>query len=238
MINRSTLLVFVVCALLTGCATTGYGMQGGRWVFVHPAGDSWTDTESDPIEGADISSFKLLSDSEYAADKNAVYYRGDKIPNAIPSSFRHFGGDYWSDASHVFFVNEELSGANPKTFSPLPIAPWSRDDKLCFRASSLVPSSDPKTFVAIDFHWAKDATHYYAYKFANVFIVPCDYSTMKVLSRSYAKDKDRVFWLGKEVVGADAATFEPVGCCMGKDKFRRYSGPEEFWMDKKARATN
>ena len=44
-----------------------------------------------------------------------------------------------------------------------------------------------------------------------------------------------MYWLSHEIHGADVESFEVAGPLMAKDKFRRYSGPEEYWVDKKTR---
>jgi hypothetical protein len=238
--------LFVLC-FFAGCdldqeIMARYELRDGHWVYVH-----WNEgsgTVRDPVIGADSSSFKELSEPEYAVDKNVVYFRGSIIVDAIPASFRRIQGNYWRDSLHVFFVNDEIPGADPQSFSPLPTQPWSRDKNCCYRANTRIASSDPETFTVINFYWAKDARHYYAYRFGrDISPVNCDYASMQILNpgsklATYAKDKDHAYWLGKEIAGADVATFQTINDVMAKDKFRRYSGSGEFWMDKRAREAN
>jgi len=189
---------------------------------------------------------------EYREAINALRYRGPagwmlyrvaenlsvKDPNApeptpgsaLPPSYKRINGEYWSDASHVYWIKYEIPGADPHTFSLLAIEPWSRDAKQCYWTDHPVPLSDPKTFVAINTTWARDANHYYAFNESErcVLVVPCDYRTMKILSASFAKDKERVFCGGKEVAGADLATFKPSGEQDARDKFGTYGGSGIF----------
>lgn len=220
-----TCLTLILCLFLSGCATN-YKREGGRWVYTYM--NAYYSVVAVPIEGVDDSSFRQFgrnrSESEYAADKNAVYYRGEKITNALPSSFKHIHGQYWSDASRVYWIKYEIAGADPQSFSLLANEAWSRDDKLCFFLERPVPSGDPKSFAAINTIWARDAKHYYAYDEMErpIHIVPCDYKTMIILNECFAKDKDRVFCCGKEVAGADLATFKPEGEQAAMDKFGSY----------------
>jgi hypothetical protein len=234
--RRSNLIGVVLLGLqLASCAVPlSYKKEGDQVVLVIHNGMSGG-YDKFPVHGADVATFHQLSDPEYGADKNAVYFHGDKIPNAQPSGFKELPGAFWSDGIGVFFLGERLPGADAETFVVLSTAPWSCDKSKCFRASSLVSSADPKTFKPINFMWAKDAQHFYAYDHARIITVNCDYASMTLLNSVYAKDKNRVFWLGGEIKGADAASFEILSEQMAKDKFRRYSGPEEYWVDVKAR---
>jgi len=228
----STLTLLIFCALLTGCSAQ-YAKLDGRWSYV--AWDEGRGRTVTPVKGADATSFRQLEDADYAKDMSSVYKEGQKIDDADPATFTHISDVFWRDAHGVYFDGKKVVGADPVSFRPLPIKPWSKDSVHCFRGPLVVPSSDPITFVPINFYWAKDANHFYAYGFKDVLIVPCDYASMMMLNAEYAKDKQHVFWLGIEIIGADAATFEIISETLAKDKFRRYSGPEEYWMDKKKR---
>lgn len=222
---------------LLGCTVSpGYRQEGSRWLFVSPRGIGDAPALF-PVKGADFATFHQLVDPEYAADSNYAYYRGDRIKGALPGSFRHLSGVYWMDARRIYFEGVPIIGADPASFEVLR-SPWARDAKSCFRGPYPIPDSDPSTFQPIDFLWARDKSHYYAYNHTNIVIVRCDYSSMRILGSGYAKDRNQVFWLGREVKGADAGTFEVIGASLGKDKFRRYGGAEEFWMDKKTREPN
>jgi hypothetical protein len=239
-----TFLVGIALLSLDGCNLNQeigarYDVQDGHLEYVH-----WNEglgTVRDTVYGSDIASFKQLGEPEYGIDKNAVFFRGTRINDALPTSFHHVSGDFWADDLHVFFVNKEIPTADPRSLVPNSSSPWSHDNHGCYRADEVLPSCDPMTFVVINFYWAKDSKHYYAYDFMNgVGIVDCDYSSMEVLNPGsknapYAKDRFHAFWHGREVKGADPSTFAPINDLMAKDKFRRYSGPKEYWVDKKAR---
>lgn len=219
--------------LVSACAEDGYKKKKNGWVYAvqYGIGGSIKDF---PVENADAETFRILQDDKYAADRNSVYYRGTKISGALPASFRHLKGVYWVDDAHVYFEGEEASGADPKTFEVLRVAPWARDSKSCFRASMPVPGADPKTFSPVNFCWARDRQHYYAFDHTSVSAVRCDYKSMKILSETYAKDISHAFWLSHEIPGVDIESFELAGPALAKDKFRRYSGPKEYWADKQA----
>lgn len=88
-----------------------------------------------PIIGADAGSFDVFDRryqpgsndinelasytwaQDYAYDKTNVYYRGQKITGADPSTFKLLGLYYAEDASHVFFLNTVVSGADLQSFN-------------------------------------------------------------------------------------------------------------------------
>src|SRR5579863_9824527 len=88
------IILLLLCALVAGCKP-GYRKENGRWAWI-----SWDEAAGRRVqfvEGADGASFHVLTDPEYAADQNAVYYRSQKIQNADPTSFRRIDRFYSRD---------------------------------------------------------------------------------------------------------------------------------------------
>src|SRR5882724_10221466 len=82
--NVALILLPLFCILLTGCSA-GYKKENGKWAWV-----SWDEAVGRRVvfvEGAESSSFRVLRDSEYGADRNAVYHRNVRITNAEPAGF-------------------------------------------------------------------------------------------------------------------------------------------------------
>lgn len=215
------MLVLAASVFLSGCvAIPGYRFEGGRWVFIQSDAGDWRRVMV--VDGADAATFRKLS-FRYAADKNFAYSQSQRIPNAHGPSFRPLTGEYWRDDRRVFVATSEVGGADPETFRPLAISPWARDAKDAYRGSVAVGAEDVGSFEAINFYWARDAKAYYSMHGFRVVKVPCDYDSMKVLNRGYAKDKARVFWHARVIEGADVATFEVVSNISARDRNRRYS---------------
>ncbi len=209
---------FYLCSLLAGFAD-GYRKDGEQWVY------SWRGPDSEhslTVAEADSPSFRVLTEPEYAADKHAVYWRGAKIPDADPVSFKQIREEYWADAVSVYFYAEKIPKADPKSFIPLAIKSWSKDKDRCFHGTSEVPAAVPETFAGINYGWARDGQHYYVSTWKKVVVVKCDYDSMTVLNVNYAKDKSRVYYREKEVTGADVKSFRVVSNVTAMDGSKTY----------------
>lgn len=81
------------------------------------------------IYGADVASFQVINFddkntdgiTDFAKDKNAVYYRNHKIRGADPDTFRAIGDHYGADSDNVYYGYGSsrpiiVVGADPKTF--------------------------------------------------------------------------------------------------------------------------
>ena len=73
------------------------------------------------IEGADVSSFKVLN-KNYAKDNNKVYYNSDiinilsKIDDADSETFTVLSDDYAKDKTNIYYSGSKLKNADVKTF--------------------------------------------------------------------------------------------------------------------------
>lgn len=85
------------------------------------------------IAGADPKTFVLLSrkgKSPYAKDKNTVFFFEEPVTQADPKTFRQLNERYGKDANHVFHMATILTGADAKTFStPYPHHVWHAKDE-------------------------------------------------------------------------------------------------------------
>jgi hypothetical protein len=72
------------------------------------------------IDGVDVESFKVMSSSYYATDKNQAYHLGKVIKGADPATFTVFDHVYYSkDKSHVYGNGVVIEEADVKTFGPV-----------------------------------------------------------------------------------------------------------------------
>ncbi len=76
--------------------------------------------EGKAIRGANVKSFKILTDDRYSTDKTSVYYYEERIVNARPESFRPLTetqtdnvntAAFWRDEDGIYYssgLNKEL----------------------------------------------------------------------------------------------------------------------------------
>lgn len=84
---------------------------------------------------ADNPTFEILDYSEYAKDKNNVYWRGIIISNADPMTFKVITENgYSKDKNNVYLDDEIVIFANPNTFEVIQW-PYSKDDKRVFNGN-------------------------------------------------------------------------------------------------------
>ncbi len=110
--------------ILLGC-NTGYQKEDGEWKYITWNGGSGTQKRN--IEGVDNKTFKVLKKTDYAKDKNQVYYHGFVIKDADPKTFKFISGtSYNKDKNQVFLDQYPLVGSDTKTFEVLEF-PYSKD---------------------------------------------------------------------------------------------------------------
>lgn len=111
---------------LTACQT-GYKKENDKWVWV--SYDESVGKRLTEIESADFETFKVLSNSNYAIDKNNVYYMTRPIKKANPKTFTIINEvGYTKDDKKVFLDWDEIIFADPETFELLTF-PYSKDKK-------------------------------------------------------------------------------------------------------------
>lgn len=157
--------------------------------------------EGNIIGEADGSTFHVL-DEWYAVDKSHVFRAGKLVEHAAPSSFKVHSYYLAEDSSDFFWKGRKLNVHDKSSF------------KLLGKADSWRTS------------WAKDRNN--GYYLNGSVIYGIDYDTFHPVEvrknglSNYAADKYRVFYIDKEVPGADPATFEEIDFAIGKDKNRIY----------------
>jgi len=67
------------------------------------------------VGGSNSPSFRQLK-FNYSEDKNNVYHRGNKIPQASPATFVILGDRYAKDENHVYYEDKILESADAKSF--------------------------------------------------------------------------------------------------------------------------
>ena len=99
----------------------GYFYENGKIFFMIRSNMS-PGYLSHSVENADLKTFEILSDEDYAKDKNNVYYHGEKL-NGIDSknfTIMKSGNEIFTkDKNGVYYQNEKLDGMDSKSFEIL-----------------------------------------------------------------------------------------------------------------------
>lgn len=180
---------------------------------------------------ADPKTFEILDD-DYGRDHRHAFFQGKLIDGADGKSFRCLNEWYAADDRYVYLSGEIVGNADPKTFE-VHTYYFAEDKNDFFWRGKALNVRDKKTFKLLGSddswmtEWAKDK--YNGYYLHGDSIIGIDYETFHPieaqspkLSGSYAADKYRVFFMGKEVPGADPETFKEVDFYVGQDKYRAY----------------
>ncbi|MGB1217655.1 MAG: DKNYY domain-containing protein, partial [Saprospiraceae bacterium] len=102
-----------------GDSPNSYNKNWGKWSFqsYSPMNGIRATTEMD----VDNKTFEVLSNRNFAKDKNHVYYRGNIIEGADGASLELAENDYsikyGRDKNHLYFNREKIENADPTTFS-------------------------------------------------------------------------------------------------------------------------
>ena len=182
--------------LLTGCQ--GYKIENGKWsYFYHDEGCRHVTA----MAGADQNSFVPIN-RVYAKDSQNVYWEGDVVHGADPSTFVPLGWEHGRDKFKVFWHRQEIQGADPDSFKIIRDS-WARDKMAYYTIGYMLVDN----FVTD--RWVK---------------LDCDYSTLTILSLEYAKDKNRAYYFGSPIDGADVKTFQLTRSGTAKDRYHNYRG--------------
>jgi hypothetical protein len=212
------LLPLGMALLLAGCSV-GYQQIEGEWNYVTL--DSGR--VENPIPRADTATFKPFRNSEFARDKNLVYFRGLPLEGADAGTFRPLRSPYWTDANRVYYFDKPVPGADPRTFRFLKKSYWTRDDGNVYYGADPVNPKDLASFELVNASWARDELWYYPAQYdSHNPIETLERGTFEILKGGWARDCCRVFYFDRVVDGADPATFEAISDVRGRDQSYYY----------------
>jgi hypothetical protein len=184
-------------------------------------------------EGSDFFSYEMIGSdwqSQYAKDKNHVYYAFEEIKGADVATFHLIGKEsgYSVDKNHVYYQGKIVKGSNPTTFRFLK-ENMGCDDKDYYASGVAFHVSDYQSFRSGDRNWAVDKNYVYYVDYRadehHIDTIPVgDYQSFKELNEVYAKDSRHVYFKAKIVSGADAISFHVFSEyeTFGQDKNRVY----------------
>lgn len=194
--------------------------------------------ENKLIVGADPETFQLLS-SYVAKDKNKAYYLySNKNPYAVLSNdganFVKISEYYYKDSTKVYTDNETIV-PNAKASRFVALTPYVGKSESYFYNYGYMTTyktniiTDLKNnfytdgidvyfqqikldlpvnqFVSLGYQFAKSNTSLYL---GSIKIPNIDLSSLRILTGSYFKDKNRVFFETKQITGADPVSFHLI----------------------------
>lgn len=83
----------------------------------------------------------------YGHDATRVYYGEEIIPGADPKTHTGLSGSYSKDAKHVYFATTTIIGADAETFKMITDYEFGKDKNHVYDAGAIMPDVDPKTYV-------------------------------------------------------------------------------------------
>lgn len=175
-----------------------------------------------PLNVRDKSSFEILKfksgeTSKWGKDKyNGYYLDGSVIPDIDYPTFHpveaykrrmSLSGKYAADKNRVFFMREEVEGADPATFREVDFRVGQDKDR-AYKESVPTQISDYTKLHRLGRLMYSDGTHVYD---CNLNILPgADVKTFEHIDENWYKDDKHVWWNNRMLPGADPATFSPV----------------------------
>lgn len=187
------------------------------------------------IEDADRKSFTLLN-SEFSKDNKNVYYYGNKIKDLNSEEFEFEGNNFIKDLDIVYFLKNKDKAYALKTEigkETYEIVPLNVDTKSFKYSDSDTYTNGLTTAEANGYLQDKNGIYYFdmnklnKFSSGNIFskIEGADIHSFIQLMFGYAKDRNKVYFEGKELKGADVKSFKIIisnGKVLVKDKNKIY----------------
>ena len=187
------------------------------------------------IEEADRNSFTLLN-SEFSKDNKNVYYYGNKIKDLNSEEFEFEGNNFIKDLDIVYFLKNKDKAYALKTEigkETYEIVPLNVDTKSFKYSDSDTYTNGLTTAESNGYLQDKNGVYYFDMNKLNKFssdnifskIEGADVPSFIQLMFGYAKDRNKVYFEGKELKGADVKSFKIIisnGKVLVKDKNKIY----------------
>jgi len=137
----------------------------------------------------------------YRKDAFAVYYDGQKVADADPSSFKDLGGGYGQDAFTTFFAGRSIAHGTQLHASD---DGYAEDDFNVFFDGGTVDGVFPQDFTDLGGGYARTSFGHALY--AGQTIPGADAASLQSLGHHYAKTRDAVYYKGQPLDDVDVAT--------------------------------
>lgn len=187
------------------------------------------------IEDADRKSFTLLN-SEFSKDNKNVYYYGNKIKDLNSEEFEFEGNNFIKDLDIVYFLKNKDKAYALKTEigkETYEIVPLNVDTESFKYSDTDTYTNGLTTAEANGYLQDKNGVYYFDMNKLNKFSSDNIFSKIEgagihsfiQLMFGYAKDRNKVYFEGKKLKGADVKSFKIIisnGKVLVKDKNKIY----------------
>lgn len=178
---------------------------------------------TDTVVGADPKTFEIIN-KEFAKDKNHIYYEGDMLEDSDSATF--VVGEIPKDKSNVYLFlicednqwdqcYQKVEGADPATFEPIKYG-FYKDKSHIFYNTKLVSEADINTFVVYDggkygYTYGYDKNYIFVIGYNRVGVIREKCIDLRQIGGYYLRCDDKVYYVDKLLIGADAKTMIPIG---------------------------
>lgn len=100
---------------LSGVDASHFTVLGERGVYAKSDTDVYC--AGMILEGADVATFSIFSDDDFAKDSTRVYVDCRTLRGVDSKTFEVLGGGYAKGAAHVYYYHQPILGADLKTFT-------------------------------------------------------------------------------------------------------------------------
>ena len=128
---KINIIIIFISIFFISCDSS-YEFKDNEWYYV-----TWDEGQGERKKKLDVNNkmFKVLENEKYALDNNNVFYEGNIIREANPSSFAYIGNKGYSrDDKNVFLFQYKIPYSDPNTFEVLEF-PYSKDKNNIFSGS-------------------------------------------------------------------------------------------------------
>ena len=176
------------------------------------------------LEGVDPKTFHELQDN-YFVDENSVFYKSQKLIGVAPKDFALLDSCYAKGNGKVFYCGQEIV-ADYDTFEVVSntASDYAKDKNAVYHVSTRINVKDPSTFHFLGNHYFVDQYNVYHDSLEFKILEGADPKTFSIFKGTeYAKDAQRAYYFGKEILGVDAETFEILAMMFAADQYHVYS---------------
>ncbi len=133
----------------------------------------------------------------YRKDLMYVYYLDEIVEEAHPRTFQILENDFACDKKHLFYKDKVINFANPNSFRVLSNR-YALDSEHVYFFHTPIPEADPSTFEVIYDDYTRDGNHIFL---RGEILVDIDPETFVILDveHNIIRDKDRAYQDGREI---------------------------------------
>ena len=219
------LLIGVAFPCMVGCGGTGYQIIDGEPSYV-----IWNESVGRKVAklNADAASFEVLRNSQYARDRDSVFFEGRLIPGADARSFQVLDSRLFAKDFMRVYVRGVPSAADPETFRHLH-GPYGRDESKIFCGNVAMAVLNIEAFEVVDWEgmWQSSYdTKHFLFSYGESFEgIALSKENPAVTGRAWARDGIAYYYGPARVEDADYASFKVIDAFTASDNHAKYVGP-------------